>query len=328
MLTSSNGAHISASVVIPCYNAEAWVAEAVDSCLKQTLSGIEIIVVDDGSTDGSRKILEQYGDRIQLVVQSNQGGCCARNVGFKQSRGEFIQFLDADDFLLPNKIERQRDCLLNSNAEVVYGDWRYQHHEPDQRIWLGEPVVSEEQEDVLCSLLRGWWVAPVATLYRRNVVEEVGGWDETLRAAQDRDFFTRVAMHSKRIVYQPGCDSIYRRYGNVTVSTSNKERFVRSHQKVLEKSELLLAANERLSDSYKRAIATSYLWLARCSNPVDPQLAQLCVQRSQLLDPTIPLEWSRSYNFLYRLGGFGLAERASNLKRWFMNFVERKRAGT
>src|ERR1700722_9877011 len=95
------------SIIIPCYNAERWVQEAVESCLNQSYPNIEIIVVDDGSTDRSLEILRRYGPRIKLKSGPNRGGNVARNQGFALSSGRYIQYLDADDYLEPDKIARQ-----------------------------------------------------------------------------------------------------------------------------------------------------------------------------------------------------------------------------
>jgi glycosyltransferase involved in cell wall biosynthesis len=89
------------SIVMPCFNNEAYVAEAIDSALGQTYDNIEVIVIDDGSTDGSLDIIRSYGDRITWRTGPNEGACAARNKGLALARGEFIKFLDADDILLP-----------------------------------------------------------------------------------------------------------------------------------------------------------------------------------------------------------------------------------
>ncbi len=316
----------SVSVVIPCYNAEKWIAECIESCLNQTASGVELIVVDDGSTDNSRQVLQQYGDRINLICQTNSGGCTARNTGYQRSKGEFIQFLDADDYLLPEKLERQRNCLIATGADVVYGDWRHQHHPPDQAAWLEEPAVSGTQEDVLYSLLQDWWVSPAALLFRRGVVDVVNGWDQSLPAAQDRDFFLRVAMRTKRIVYQPGCHSIYRRYGNVTVSTSNSERYFQSHLTVVKKAESQLTAEGRLTDKYQRAIASSYFHIARNIFPTNPSLAQCLVQRCKSLDSSFLPKQSYLYDLIFNLTGFASAERSAQLKKWVTHRIRWKKS--
>jgi glycosyltransferase involved in cell wall biosynthesis len=130
---------VSVSVVIPCYNAERWIGKAIESCLAQSHAPDEVIVVDDGSTDDSSVIIARYASRVHHVRQDNAGAPRARNAGFALSRGEFIQFLDADDFLLPGKLEHQAAVLTKTRAAAVYGDWRQQFHERDGGVWLDEP---------------------------------------------------------------------------------------------------------------------------------------------------------------------------------------------
>src|SRR5687768_4945424 len=95
------------SVVIPCYNSAAWIRDAIGSCLAQTYQPLDIVVVNDGSTDNSVQIIEEYGQRVRLVSIANGGLSAARNFGMSVARGEYIQFLDADDYLLPEKIAHQ-----------------------------------------------------------------------------------------------------------------------------------------------------------------------------------------------------------------------------
>lgn len=256
------------SIIIPCYNAEMWVTEAVQSCLKQTYSDIEIIVVDDGSTDRSVQVLKKFGDQIVLKSGPNRGGNVARNEGFRLSTGEYVVFLDADDYLLPDKIATQLRVLQEQNADVVYGDWRYQFHWPNGFSYLDKIEESGAQNDIVSSLLSGWWVAQGAILYRRAIVESVGGWDESFRAAQDRDFFTSVAMANAKIVYRPGCNFIYRKYGEVTVSTSNIDRWFNSNCLSIEKAEATLRKAGRLSNMYKMALAVGYARALRFCLPI------------------------------------------------------------
>src|SRR2546421_11836378 len=117
-----------ASIIIPCYNAERWVAEAIRSALDQTYAPIEVIVIDDGSTDKSLEVIKSFGNMIRWESGPNRGGSHARNRGFESSSGKYIQFLDADDYLLSQKIETQVAFLEKTGADVVYGDWRYKWH--------------------------------------------------------------------------------------------------------------------------------------------------------------------------------------------------------
>lgn len=318
--------NLTISVVIPCFNAERWVGEAIESCLAQTRPPDEIIVVDDGSTDGSAEAITRFGDRVRYVHQANAGGCRARNVGFALSTGAFIQFLDADDFLSPSKLERQVAVMTETVAAAVYGDWQHQFHEPDGRVWLEEPKISGTPPDILEALIADWWVPPVALLYRREIVEAVGGWDESLPAAQDRDFFLRVAMATNRIEYAPGCESIYRRYGAVTVATGSLERWALSHLRVSEKAEELLTKAGRLTPAYRRALTRSYFGLARNITEFDAPRACAVERHVRALDPGFSPPGNPFYAACYRLLGFSGAERAAKVKRASMVWTKRGRA--
>ena len=252
------------SVIIPCYNNERWVGKAVESALNQTYPNVEIITVDDGSTDKSLEILRQFLPRIKVETGPNRGGNRARNRGFELSAGEYIQYLDADDYLDREKVGRQVKFLEETNADVVYGDWRYKRHLPKIRFsYLDKIEVSGAQQDLLASSLSGWWVFLGAILYRRRVITEVGGWDETLRAAQDSDFFRTIVLSGAKVRYQAGCHSFYRQYGAVTVSSSNLNRWVENHYNSLRKSELALKHAGRMTDEYRAALAFGYFALAR-----------------------------------------------------------------
>ena len=273
------------SIIIPCFNCRRWVQQAVESALNQTYPNIEVIVVDDGSTDGSLEVLRQFLPRIRLETGPNRGGNFARNRGFKLSKGQYIQYLDADDYLELDKIFKQVEFLEETKADVVYGDWRYRRHLRDSRFSFLEKIqISGVHRDIVSSLLSGWWVAPAAVLYRRQVVSKVGGWDETLFAAQDKDFFTCVALSGANIQYQPGCCYIYRQHGAITVSSSNLVRWVESHRRSLEKSELFLAASGQLTAEYKNALALGYFGLARGTTDYDCRGSKVFTIYSKILD--------------------------------------------
>lgn len=109
------------SVVIPCFNAEQWLAQAVESALAQSVPGVEIVVVNDGSTDRSREVAEQFGDRITLIDQANRGVSAARREGVRRAKGEFIKFLDADDLLPPGALDALLVVAQRHHGEAVLG---------------------------------------------------------------------------------------------------------------------------------------------------------------------------------------------------------------
>src|SRR4028119_1061372 len=133
------------SVIIPVYNCDRYIQEAIESVLNQTYSDYEIIVVDDGSTDNTRSVLEPYFHRIHYIYQENQGASAARNRGLQEARGKFVAFLDADDFfLLPSKLAEQVACFeAQPRLGVVHSGWRMVNQQAkkmvDREPWHNAP---------------------------------------------------------------------------------------------------------------------------------------------------------------------------------------------
>lgn len=310
------------SVIIPCFNAERWLAEAIDSCLQQTYANIEIIVIDDGSTDNCLEIIKSYGNKIIWESLPHRGGNHARNRGFILSKGEYIQYLDADDYILPEKIERQVRFLEETDADVVYGDWRHKRHLPNGTSFLDKIEVSKAQADILESLLANWWTAVASLLYKRSAVINSGGWDETFLAAQDRDFFISVVINDAKVVYQPGCYSIYRRYGNVTVSSSSKSLWVKSHYLVLDKAEKKLLQLNKLSMKYRYALARCCFELARESLFIDYSQYLQFLEKALTIFPDFKANSSRPiYKFAQNICGFRRTEKIACRFLFLKRFV-------
>ena len=187
------------SVVIPTYNYGHFVEEAVESALSQTYTNIEVIVVDDGSTDDTGARLSRFGDRIRYHYQQNRGLSAARNAGIRQSAGEWIALLDSDDVWHSQKIERQLEA-----ASVI----------PDVAL-IGSPATGSlpktlplrpataelHVRDFLLSNRTG----PSGTMIRRHAFDSVGLFDEALRSIEDRDMWLRVASRFRAVQVKTPC---------------------------------------------------------------------------------------------------------------------------
>ena len=205
----------SVSVIIPCYNGERFLAEAIDSVLRQTQPAFEIVVVDDGSTDGSRQIMKGYGEKVHIVEQPNSGLPAARNAGIRASGGQFLAFLDSDDWWREDFLEKMSDALRRCDAGIAYCGW--------QNVGLpggrGAPFVPPDYENVPDKLERLFrspcW--PVhAALVRREVVEEAAGFDPKWRSCEDFAFWLRTATRT-RLVLVPDVLAFYRFHGGQMV---------------------------------------------------------------------------------------------------------------
>lgn len=179
------------SVVIPTFNHAAFLPTAIASVLTQTYRRFEIIVIDDGSTDNTRDMLrDRYKDSVQYIAQPNKGLASARNLGFRECRGQYVAFLDADDRLLPNHFQLSLEAIRqHPHVAFVCGNLRtFGSCENFQHEHNCAPL-----PDHYASLLRGCFVVNVgACLFRRDILAEVGGFDENLAACEDWDLFLRI----------------------------------------------------------------------------------------------------------------------------------------
>lgn len=191
------------TALIPVYNREKLVVEALDSALQQTRPPDEILVVDDGSTDDTGKVVLKYGDRLRYLHQRNSGPAAARNHGIRAARGDFIALLDSDDLWAKDRLERQLAALArHPELDVVFGlEARFADDRVLQARSILDPDVLACLESIDCvvpeafSLLLKENFLPTSTvLFRRRCVERIGLIDESLRQAEDYDFWLRFAL--------------------------------------------------------------------------------------------------------------------------------------
>ena len=180
------------SVIIPLYNQRRFVGEAIQSALGQSYGNVEVIVVDDGSTDDPARILEQYGSSIKVVSQENKGLAGARNTGIRHSTGEYLQFLDADDILYPNKIEIQLRFSLEKRADATYCELDRLLHDTREITHTSGENISDFFLHLYCAWNR--YPAPIhSLLFRKSLFDRVGVFPEDLRSNEDRYLLSVMA---------------------------------------------------------------------------------------------------------------------------------------
>lgn len=225
------------SVIIPCYNSKRFVAETVESVLNQTWPNIELMVIDDGCTDGSRGILESYGHRLILLEypgRVNKGQSAAINLGLRHCRGEYIAILDSDDIFAPEKIEKQISYLLdNPEIGLVYSNG-YAINENGNILYEFYGNDHEEFSDANRVLKDCYFLLPNNSLVRRKPIELAGYFDENLRAAQDHDMAIRIAEITK-LGYLSEHLFYYRRHKD-SISHRNAKRRWKNGYKILRKA--------------------------------------------------------------------------------------------
>lgn len=229
------------SIIMPCYNAAPFIEESVRCVLGQTYPFVEIIVVDDGSADGSVGIVEElaseFPQRIRLLHQNHAGPFPARNLGLKEARGAFVAFLDADDYWAPDCLQKLHAALMSNAADCAYGGWQNVGENAPGK----EPYVPPkyEDEDTIALFLKSCPWPIHAALVRRDVVEAVEGFSERRFSAMDYDFWLKLIAHTRRIVRVPEVLAFYRWHGRGQISSGRRRQtldayavrrdFVRKH---------------------------------------------------------------------------------------------------
>jgi len=202
------------SILIPCYNAQAWLADTIESALEQTWTNKEIIVVDDGSKDLSLAIAREFEPLgIKVITQQNSGASAARNRAFQQAQGDFIQYLDADDLLAPDKIERQMQLLVGRNSDyVAAGEWARFYKNPSEAMFTPQPLWADMSpvEWTICAWEGNWMMHPAAWLVPRQIAERAGFWHESLSLNDDGEYFCRVVLASAGVKFCWGARTYYR----------------------------------------------------------------------------------------------------------------------
>jgi glycosyltransferase involved in cell wall biosynthesis len=204
------------SIIVPCYNAAQWLSATLESALAQTWPRVEIIVVDDGSSDDSVAIAKRLvarGVRVESI--RNSGAAAARNHGVACAQGEFLQFLDADDILAPDKLERQLDRLLPAgNQAVATCAWARFRIDPTEANFVAEPLWHDfvPIDWLLCSWRQHLMMATAAWLVPRALAERAGSWNTTIgrNPVDDMEYFSRVLLASDRVLFCDGARVYYR----------------------------------------------------------------------------------------------------------------------
>ncbi len=305
------------SVLIPCHNAERWLGECVESVLPHEGFTREIIIIDDGSTDGSRRVAEQFRDRgVRLYTQSRISPGAARNRGIAESRGSWIQFLDADDLLGPGKIARQLSELRNSPLRTVAScGWSRFHGDfLPQATCPVEPTTAQDYVPAWLFLrvqaATGCMMHPAAWLVPRELVLEAGPWDTRLTPNDDGEYFARVLARASGIRFVAGAHTHYRSGLPGSMSRARSEaRMEALHHSALRFEETLLGCDS----SPETQAALREMW-ERVRFEIYPEAASLSADaarraRQDGYQPTTRLPCGPRLKWLRALGAWKLARR-------------------
>jgi len=283
------------SIIIPCYNAGPMIEKCLRSCLQQTYRPIEIIVVDNNSTDESMSVVnrlkQQHGELITILSCHQPGAGLARNQGFRKAKGDYIQWLDADDELSPDKIQRQVEALeKEKNFDIAYGSW-------DLCIYDGQKIIETwgmdavSYEDFFLELLIDNWRPPHCYLLRRSIADRMHaweGWTPVERVMQDRRYFTFAAVLGARFLAVPTARVAYNRWSSQQLSSATS---LDARSPVMKRMFQALTTHHNqqpsivLTKNHEFLIHMSKdLWIAQANHTTDLKKNELAVL-NVLLDP-------------------------------------------
>ncbi len=266
------------SILIPAYNADRWIASTIESAIAQTWPHKEIIVVDDGSTDGTLAVVHQFESRgVRVVTQSNQGAAAARNKAVSLSRGDYIQWLDADDLLSSDKIAHQmRAAEQKDDRRMLFSSpWGFFRSRPARASFIPSPLWSDlDPTEWLIRKWEGNWHMQTGTwLVSRELTEAVGAWDTRLLGDDDGEYFSRVINASNGIRFVAQSKVYYR------VTASSRLSYIgRSDKKM--KAQF---CGMKLQIGYLRAREDSRRVRAACLNYLETWLPSFYPDRPDLV---------------------------------------------
>jgi glycosyltransferase involved in cell wall biosynthesis len=308
------------SILIPCYNAERWIASAIESALAQTWPEKEVMVVDDGSTDKSLDVIKSFGDKIRWESGPNRGGNAARNRLLKLARGEWLQYLDADDYLRPEKVTRQAEFLAaHPDAEILFSP-----HTLERYLTGGtsvEDTVVPDPCDIWVLFARWFLPGTGSGIWSRQAVVEAGGWDEEQPCCQEHELYLRLLMAGKKFRYCRHGGYIYRHWGENTVSKRNKRETHVRRLAIVRRAEDFLRQRNELTPERLQAINQGRFETARMAWLYDPEFASQIIETIRHSQPAFVPDGQAApagYQVVYRTFGFQAAEQLAAWKRRLM----------
>ena len=298
------------SIIIPCHNSKRFLAETLESAFAQSYPHTEIIAIDDGSTDGTAELIRSYTDRLRAEFGPNRGVSAARNRGTVLARGEFIQYLDADDMLTRDAIARRVAALQHSGVDVAYSDWeRLVEIQPSQ-FKLGQQVVRRIEDvhpNLQIALITSFWAPPAAITYRRSIVGKIGGWKEWLPIIQDARFLQDAGLVGGRFIYVPGVGGRYREHLGASLSRRSDTAFVSDVFRNACDLQNLFESRGGTSAEQRQALAQIYDYVARSLFFHDKLAFRDCIARLYDVEPGFRPSWPKAARFVSAVFGFKVA---------------------
>jgi glycosyltransferase involved in cell wall biosynthesis len=303
------------SILIPVYNCHQWVAQAIESALQQTWPNKEIIVLDDGSTDESLKVIRHYEKQIQIESTANGGQNVSRNRLTALSRGEWLAYLDADDELAPDCIDRKMKYA--PSAEVIFGSSEIATFNGLQKI-NSKKEIAQDYPDAWVAAVQWRYPNTSAAFFNRKALLDAGGWNESVKNCTDYSLYFSMLLCGHRFKAASEAWSLYRQWSATQAAVEDKLRMMTTRLGVMRGAAHGLRQMGQMTSERTQAFLDSSLAVIRIIYTLDPKLA---IREHQALREWLPNyhpsreQFPAKYIQFYNTIGFAFTERLANLKR-------------
>ncbi len=308
------------SVIIPAYNCENFINQTLESVFNQSIGGnnLEIIVINDGSTDATLDILKEHEKQGQIILINtpNRGVSAAREMGRNKAKGSYIQYLDSDDLLISQKIEIQYKSLEESKADVAYGDWQ-KFSEKNNTKTLLDKIERKIEGDEEVALFTDFWCPPAAILYSKSIVDKIGSWNMNLPIIQDARYFLDAAIYKGKFVYTKGVMAEYRVSEGTSLSQRHGEvKFVNDIFTNAKQIHSLWKDELKTRKDKSDAIISCYRYCIQVFGVNnEKQLFEEAISKIYEIEPHFIPQKSKPIKYLSKIIGYAKTEKLANIYR-------------
>jgi glycosyltransferase involved in cell wall biosynthesis len=310
------------SIIIPVHNAALYLEQAVASAIRQSWQNKEIIIVDDGSTDDSLVISGSFAcNGVKIIRQENKGASSARNKGLAEARGEYIQFLDADDLLSADKIEKQVSALAGHPGKLAVCSTVHFPEHKNHLAYAASPYEDSFLQDAepvsfLINLYGGTpaggsMIQPNAWLVPRSVIDKAGPWNEKITVDDDGEFFCRAVLASQGVLYAKNCFNYYRKFDRSASLSSLKSRESFESRLLAANLKYKYLKKATLRPEIDQVFAKTFLEIGILAYPAHPDLSKKAIALSGNILPHVllPVIGGQKIEFFKKMLGWKAARR-------------------
>ena len=249
----------SLSVIIPCHNSENYIRKAIESVLNQSHYPIELIVVDDGSTDNSKDIICSYGEKLIFIPSINLGACNARNLGIRSAKYDYLIFLDSDDYFLENSISSA--MRKEDKFDLLFADFKFEKN--NVKLNSGRDLDSQTPLDFFNSWIDGNFIPPCSVVWRKEFLIEIGCWDVNVKRNQDGELVLRALLNKPVISFTKSIIGVYVQHDSLNrVSKRKGEDIILGDVKIFENLFFLAKSKNHLIKEIAGSFAKSWYSIA------------------------------------------------------------------